>query len=61
MHSNRKYFNFLIVTNLNKNDFTQNRKNKINKEGLCSMNATPTRPSNTGPPTRSPARQQTET
>jgi hypothetical protein len=27
-------------------------KNKINKEGRLSMNATPTRPSNTGPPTK---------
>jgi hypothetical protein len=35
-------------------------ENTINKNGQRSMNATSTRPSNTGPPARSPAKHQTK-
>jgi hypothetical protein len=35
-------------------------KNKINKKGRRSMNATPTRSRNTGPPAMSPAGRQTK-
>jgi hypothetical protein len=39
----------------------QHMKNKINKKGRLSMNATPTRPSNTGPPARIPEGHKIET